>query len=54
MELSGMVEISVRKKFLAVGEACIAVFRPTSDFNGKHSTLGSQHKEDLNFCVHST
>ena len=35
-----MVEISVRKKFLAVGEACIAVFRPTSDFNGKTFDAG--------------
>ena len=29
---TGKVEIGKRKKFLAVGEACVAVFRPTPGF----------------------
>ena len=28
------VETGTRKKFLTVGEACVAIFRPISDFNG--------------------
>ena len=29
---TGKVKIGKRKKFLAVGEACVAVFRPTPGF----------------------
>ena len=35
IECTGKVEIGTRKKFLAVGEACEAIFRPIPDFNGR-------------------
>ena len=31
-EWTGNVEIKTRKKFLAVGEACMAIFQPTPSF----------------------
>ena len=31
-EWTGKVEIRTRNKFLAVGKACVAIFRPTPDF----------------------
>ena len=33
-EWTGKVEIRTRKKFLAVGEACVAIFWPTPGFSG--------------------
>ena len=30
-----MVEIRTRKKFMAMGEACVATFFPTPGFNGR-------------------
>ena len=35
IEWTAKVEIGTRKKFLAVGEACEAIFRPIPDFNGR-------------------
>ena len=43
----GKVEIRTRKKFLAVGQACVTRAWPTPDFKGEHvyvSDLGSQQK----------
>ena len=43
-----------RKKFLAVGKACMAIFRPTSGFKGKIFELLVLKGWVFNFCVRST
>ena len=44
----------VKKKFLAVGEACVETFWPTLGFKGITCQLWSLNWGDLNFCVRST
>ena len=53
-EWTGKVEIRKRKKFLAVNEACMALFRPTPGFKMRtFVSSGFSTSGDLNFCVPS-
>ena len=55
MNLNGpevMLE-SERKKFLAVGEACLSIFWPTPGFNRKTLNLWVLNREDFDFCIRS-
>ena len=56
-EWTWIFEIRTRKKFLAVGEACVAIFWHTPGFkrgNIKFISSGFSDGEDLNFCVRCT
>ena len=51
---TGSVEISSRKKSLAVGEACMAFFWPTPGLKGRTFEFWALNKWVFNCCIHST
>ena len=45
--------VEIRKKFLAVGAACIAIYWPTTGFKGRTFKLCALNRWEFNFCIRS-
>ena len=50
-KMKAMIEINRRRKFLAVGKACMAISDLLQAVKVEHRQLWVLNKGDLNFCV---